>query len=121
MVEAPVAGSQRAGRDSSSTSSCTTALQGGVPVDLDPIRELCDRHGITVIEDAALELGFNYRMTDLQAAVGTVLLGPVTQVVKRRREIAARYTAGPRGIRCLRFAADPLHGTTNLLTGWSGS
>lgn len=35
--------------------------QGGVPVDLDPIRELCDRHGITIIEDAACAIGSRYR------------------------------------------------------------
>ena len=35
--------------------------QGGVPVDLDPIRELCDRHEITVIEDAACAVGSQYK------------------------------------------------------------
>ena len=35
--------------------------QGGVPVDLDPIRELCDRHEITMIEDAACGVGSQYK------------------------------------------------------------
>ena len=35
--------------------------QGGMPVDLDPIRELCDRHEITVIEDAACGVGSQYK------------------------------------------------------------
>ena len=35
-----------------------------------------------------LEVGFNYRMTDLQAAVGLVQLGRLPEVVARRREIA---------------------------------
>ncbi|MDV8149807.1 DegT/DnrJ/EryC1/StrS family aminotransferase [Arthrobacter sp. B10-11] len=35
--------------------------QGGVPVDLDPIKELCDPLGVTVIEDAACGVGSTYR------------------------------------------------------------
>ena len=38
-----------------------------------------------------LEVGYNYRMTDLQAAVGLVQLGKLPEVVARRREIAATY------------------------------
>src|SRR6476661_5041090 len=43
----------------------TTAVivvdQGGVPVDLDPIRALCDPQGITVIQDSACGAGSTYR------------------------------------------------------------
>lgn len=166
--------------------------QGGVPLDLDPIRELCDRHEITVIEDAACavgsqykgrpvgtgadvavwsfhprkilttgeggmlttqradwaarartlrehsmsvsasdrhgsllapaevypEIGFNYRMTDLQAAVGIVQLRRLAAVVERRREIAAAYIAGLMGLNGLRFVADPPYGTTNFQSFW---
>ena len=35
--------------------------QGGVPVDLDPIRALCDPLGIAVVEDAACGAGSTYR------------------------------------------------------------
>jgi dTDP-4-amino-4,6-dideoxygalactose transaminase len=166
--------------------------QGGVPLDMDPIRELCDRHEIAVIEDAAcavgstykgrpvgaradvavwsfhprkilttgeggmlttnradwaararmlrehsmsvsaadrhgsllalpevyLEVGFNYRMTDLQAAVGIVQLGRLPEVVQRRRDIAARYVAGLAGLRGLRLVSDPPYGTTNFQSLW---
>jgi len=166
--------------------------QGGVPLDMDPIRELCDRHEITVIEDAAcavgstykgrpvgvgadvavwsfhprkilttgeggmlttnradwaarartlrehsmsvsaadrhgsllappeayLEVGFNYRMTDLQAAVGIVQLGRLPEVLARRREIAARYVAGLARVPCLRLVSDPPYGTTNFQSFW---
>ena len=166
--------------------------QGGMPLDMDPIRELCDRHEITVIEDAAcavgstykgrpvgigadvavwsfhprkilttgeggmlttnradwaarartlrehsmsvsatdrhgsvlappevyLEVGFNYRMTDLQAAVGIVQLGRLPEVVARRRDIAARYVAGLVGLRGLRLVSDPPYGTTNFQSLW---
>ncbi|MET3720181.1 MULTISPECIES: DegT/DnrJ/EryC1/StrS family aminotransferase [unclassified Arthrobacter] len=165
---------------------------GGVPLDLDPIRELCGRHEITVIENAAcavgslykgrpvgtgadltvwsfhagkiittgeggmltthrqdwaarartlrehssslaeadrqgsipappevfLEIGFSYRMTDLQAAVGIVQLRRLAQVVARRREIAGMYAAGLTGIEGLRLVADPLYGTTNFQSFW---
>jgi dTDP-4-amino-4,6-dideoxygalactose transaminase len=166
--------------------------QGGVPLDMDPIRKLCDRHEITVIEDAAcavgstykgrpvgaradvavwsfhprkilttgeggmlttnradwaararalrehsmsvsaadrhgsvlappevyLEVGFNYRMTDLQAAVGIVQLGRLPEVVQRRRDIAARYVAGLAGLRGLRLVSDPPYGTSNFQSLW---
>jgi UDP-4-amino-4,6-dideoxy-N-acetyl-beta-L-altrosamine transaminase len=36
-------------------------------------------------------LGFNYRMTDIQAALGISQLGRLSQYVDRRREIADRY------------------------------
>jgi UDP-4-amino-4,6-dideoxy-N-acetyl-beta-L-altrosamine transaminase len=36
-------------------------------------------------------LGFNYRMTDLQAALGTSQLGKLDRFVNRRNELAARY------------------------------
>jgi dTDP-4-amino-4,6-dideoxygalactose transaminase len=35
--------------------------------------------------------GFNYRMTDLQAAVGRVQLSRLPGIIERRRELAARY------------------------------
>ncbi|WP_285246491.1 DegT/DnrJ/EryC1/StrS family aminotransferase [Pseudarthrobacter sp. efr-133-R2A-89] len=166
--------------------------QGGVPLDLDPIRELCDRHEIMVIEDAAcavgsrykgrpvgagadvavwsfhprkilttgeggmlttnradwaarartlrehsmsvsaadrhgsllappevyLEVGFNYRMTDLQAAVGIVQLSRLPEVLERRRSIAARYVAGLSRVPGLRLVSDPPYGTTNFQSFW---
>ena len=166
--------------------------QGGVPVDLEPIRDVCDPLGIVVIEDAAcgagstyqgrpvgagavlsawsfhprkllttgeggmlttsnpewaararrlrehamsvsaadrqasllapaeeyLEIGFNYRMTDLQAAVGIVQLGRLPEIVQRRREIAAGYTAALAGIDGLRPVRDPEWGTSNFQSYW---
>ena len=37
------------------------------------------------------ELGYNYRMTDIQAAVGREQLKRLPEIVARRRELAARY------------------------------
>lgn len=166
--------------------------QGGVPVDLEPIRALCDPLGIVVIEDAAcgagsnyhgrpvgagaelatwsfhprkllttgeggmlttshpewaararrlrehamsvsatdraasllappeeyLEIGFNYRMTDLQAAVGIVQLGRLSEIVRRRRELALVYAEALQHIDGLRAVADPGWGTSNFQSYW---
>ncbi|MET1016114.1 MAG: DegT/DnrJ/EryC1/StrS family aminotransferase, partial [Leifsonia flava] len=174
----------------------TTAViavdQGGMPVDLDPIRALCDPRGIVVIEDSACgagstyhgapvgagaeltawsfhprkilttgeggmltsshqywadrarrlrehsmsvsasarhesvlappeeynEIGFNYRMTDLQAAVGIVQLGRLSEIVARRREIAATYTEALSDIDGIRLVSDPAWGASNFQSLW---
>lgn len=166
--------------------------QGGMPVDLAPIRAWCDPLGITVIEDAACaagstshgrpagagaeiaawsfhprkvlttgeggmvtttradwaervrrlrehamsvsaaerhatvlappesydEVGFNYRMTDLQAAVGIVQLGRLPEMVARRRELAAAYADAVADLPGLRLVEDPAWGTTNFQSCW---
>jgi dTDP-4-amino-4,6-dideoxygalactose transaminase len=166
--------------------------QGGVPVDVGALRELCDPLGVVVVEDAAcaagstwtgrpvgagaeiaawsfhprkivttgeggmittsrqdwadrarrlrehamsvsaaerhrsvlppaeqyLEVGFNFRMTDLQAAVGIVQLGRLDEVVSRRREIAARYQRELSSIPGVRCVADPQGGTSNYQSFW---
>lgn len=38
-----------------------------------------------------IDLGFNYRMTDIQAALGCSQLSKLNEFVSRRRELAARY------------------------------
>lgn len=38
-----------------------------------------------------IDLGYNYRMTDLQAALGITQLGKIAKFVKRRHQIAALY------------------------------
>ena len=64
------------------------------------------------------EIGFNYRMTDLQAAVGIVQLGRLDEVVARRRDLADRYREALVDIVGLRLVADPAHGTTNYQSLW---
>jgi dTDP-4-amino-4,6-dideoxygalactose transaminase len=147
--------------------------QGGMPVELAPIRDLCDPLGITVIEDAgcavgstyqgrpvgagaeltvwsfdsrevlttgeggmlttrsaawaagarqlreeAPDAGFDYPMTELQAAIGLVQLGRLQEAVAHRREIVASYQlalARIQGVRCIQ---DPVYGTSNFQSFW---
>ncbi|NOX62629.1 MAG: DegT/DnrJ/EryC1/StrS family aminotransferase [Chloroflexi bacterium] len=50
------------------------------------------RHGARqVIFESYVELGFNYRMTDIQAAVGREQLKRVPEMVARRRYLVERY------------------------------
>ncbi|WP_375422878.1 DegT/DnrJ/EryC1/StrS family aminotransferase [uncultured Friedmanniella sp.] len=166
--------------------------QGGVPVDLDAIRAVCDPRGVTVVEDAACgagstyrgrpvgagaeiaawsfhprkilttgeggmittsrpewaarsrklrehamsvsaadrhgqvlappesydEVGYNFRMTDLQAAVGIVQLGRLPEIVDRRRALAATYAKQLDEVAGLRAVGDPPWGTSNFQSYW---
>jgi UDP-4-amino-4,6-dideoxy-N-acetyl-beta-L-altrosamine transaminase len=68
----------------------------------DRMRRLCT-HGITRAPDKLtrppdgpwyyeqIELGFNYRMTDIQAALGLSQLSRLDDFVRRRNELARRY------------------------------
>jgi UDP-4-amino-4,6-dideoxy-N-acetyl-beta-L-altrosamine transaminase len=51
------------------------------------------------------ELGFNYRITDIQCALGSSQLAKLGAFVTRRREIAARYNAAFAGIAGLELPA----------------
>ncbi|WP_312033713.1 DegT/DnrJ/EryC1/StrS family aminotransferase [Actinoplanes sp. TBRC 11911] len=68
--------------------------------------------------EAYLETAFNYRMTDIQAAVGLVQLGRLAGLVAQRRELAARYHELLAGIDGLVPVRDPAHGQTNYQSFW---
>ena len=52
------------------------------------------RHGSkTIVNEEYSILGYNYRLTDVQAAIGLAQLRRVPAFVARRREIVARYNA----------------------------
>ena len=65
-----------------------------------------------------LEVGFNYRMTDVQAAIGMVQLGRLRTIVERRRELAGNYQALLADVPGLRTAGDPPWGTSNYQSFW---
>ncbi len=65
-----------------------------------------------------LEVGFNYRMTDIQAAVGLVQLAKLPRLIARRRDQARRYQSLLAGIPGLQMIRDPDYGTTNYQSFW---
>lgn len=78
-----------------------------------------DRHTqVLAPAEEYLEVGFNYRMTDLQAAVGLVQLGRLPEAVDRRRALAAVYAKQLAEIPGLRPVADPPWGTANFQSYW---
>lgn len=74
--------------------------------------------------DAALdpetydEVGFNYRMTDIQAAVGIVQTRRLSEIIERRRSQADVYAKALSVVPGVTLAADPPHGTTNYQSYW---
>jgi dTDP-4-amino-4,6-dideoxygalactose transaminase len=65
-----------------------------------------------------LETGFNYRLTDVQAAIGLVQLQRLDDIVAQRREAAACYHALLRELPRFRCVQDPPWGTTNYQSFW---
>jgi dTDP-4-amino-4,6-dideoxygalactose transaminase len=103
-----------------------TTWDGSIAARLRRLREhgmdisAADRHRSQqpVIEHYT-EVGFNYRMTDIQAAIGLVQLRKLPQMVARRRGIARRYQELLSGITGLVTADDPPYGETNYQSFWT--
>ncbi|HUI47480.1 MAG TPA: DegT/DnrJ/EryC1/StrS family aminotransferase [Acidimicrobiia bacterium] len=72
----------------------------------------------TVVIEQYLETGWNFRMTDIQAAVGLVQLDRLDAIVTRRRELAARYHAALTDIVGGAHIDDPVWGRTNYQSYW---
>ena len=67
----------------------------------------------TVVFEEYPEMGFNYRMTDLQAAVGLAQLRRLPGLLEERIRQALRYSRGLREIRGLRAPFVPCHARPN--------
>lgn len=52
------------------------------------------------------EIGFNFRITNIQAALGVAQVERLPQLLARKREIAARYRAGFADVRGLRMQGE---------------
>ncbi len=66
------------------------------------------RHGARqVIFESYDSLGYNYRMTDIQAAVGREQLKRLPEIITRRRELAERYRERLAGIAGLALPVEP--------------
>jgi perosamine synthetase len=72
--------------------------QHGMSVN-DRVRHLSDK----VIMEDHVELGYNYRMTDIQAAVGIKQLEKLDLIVTERRKIAEQYLQAFKNIDCIRL------------------
>jgi dTDP-4-amino-4,6-dideoxygalactose transaminase len=102
-----------------------TAADGSVATRVRRLREhgmdvsAADRHRSKqpVIEHYT-EVGYNFRMTDIQAAIGLVQLRKLDQLVARRRELAKRYQNLLASIPGLQMIQDPPHGATNYQSFW---
>jgi dTDP-4-amino-4,6-dideoxygalactose transaminase len=72
------------------------------------------RHGSArVIFEEYECTGFNYRMTDLQAAVGTVQLSRLAEMIEERRRLARRYSEVLATIHGIRTPVEPSYARTN--------
>ena len=60
----------------------------GYPCELDPLRELCERHGLTLIQDACEALGAEYRGAR-SARTAPPRSSPSTRTSRSRRGRAA--------------------------------
>lgn len=78
-----------------------------------------DRHASAQpVLEAYLEPAFNYRMTDIQAAVGLVQVGRLPGLVAGRRALAARYQELLAGIDGLVPVVEPAYAETNFQSFW---
>lgn len=102
-ADGPVGGCQRSDMTTFSfhpVKTITTGEGGAVTTNNPTLADRLRRfrhHGISAMPEAGgwyyeiPELGFNYRLTDLQAALGTSQLGKLERFVARRNELAERY------------------------------
>jgi len=61
-----------------------------------------------------VELGYNYRMTDLQAALGVSQMNKLSGFIDRRRELAALYTEQLQGVAGVKIPYQSPHSAS----GW---
>ncbi|MES1226172.1 MAG: DegT/DnrJ/EryC1/StrS family aminotransferase, partial [Bacteroidota bacterium] len=59
-----------------------------------------------IIFEDHIEVGYNYRMTDIQAAVGIKQLAKLDWIIGERRKIALRYNEAFKDIDCIRIPAE---------------
>jgi perosamine synthetase len=71
-----------------------------------------------VIIESYLEIGYNYRMTDMQAAMGIVQMKKLPEILKKRQDIAERYNEAFSKIACLRVPKVPEYAVHNYQSYW---
>jgi len=68
----------------------------------------------TVIIEDHLEVGYNYRLTDIQAAVGIKQLERLDWIIEERRKIAQKYQEAFKNIEFIRLPLEP----EGYITNW---
>jgi len=72
------------------------------------------RHGTNqIVFEEYPELGYNYRMTDIQAAVGCVQMDRLPDIVQRRRALANHYLTALKEHPYLQLPSEPVYARTN--------
>lgn len=78
-----------------------------------------ERHMATkVLIETYLEVGYNYRMTDVQAAVGIVQMQKLPEILKKRHAIAEKYNNAFSKISYLRVPKIPEYAVHNYQSYW---
>jgi perosamine synthetase len=77
------------------------------------ISDLARHQGEDVVLESYSRTGFNYRMTDIQAAIGLEQLKRLPRMLERRRAQAARYAGLLKDVRGVEAPAEPPYARTN--------
>ncbi|NJB69217.1 dTDP-4-amino-4,6-dideoxygalactose transaminase [Desulfobaculum xiamenense] len=94
---------------------------------LDAAFRLYRQHGMSVSDavrhsarrvtiESYVTTGYNYRMTDIQAAVGVVQLGRLDDMIEGRRRLRALYEQALSGVGWLRLPCEPRHARWNVMS-----
>jgi perosamine synthetase len=67
------------------------------------VNDLTRHESSKIIFEEHLEVGYNYRLTDIQASVGIQQLEKIEWIVGKRRKIASRYHKAFKGIGCIQL------------------
>ena len=70
------------------------------------VSDLARHSSSKVLTECYVDIGYNYRMTDMQAAIGIVQLNRLDKMLERRRALAANYAAGLASLRWLSLPDD---------------
>ena len=77
------------------------------------VRDTVRHNAKAVIFEDYTEIGYNYRMTDIQAAVGREQLKRLPEIIKKRRELAERYHYLLKDIHGLVLPFEPSYARSN--------
>lgn len=73
-----------------------------------------ERHSAASVKfEHYVSLGYNYRMTDIQAAIGRVQLGRLPRLVEERRALAQAYGNALAGLEGLTLPSEPIWARSN--------